>query len=208
MQEPCIKGVIVQGVVDELRKQLECGAIQAHELEARLAKRDLELLETKLNPAGWYPIRAFTRISEVALELGGGSREEACTRSGERDARRMIDAGLYPQLDSLKRMTRASDESTSEQRFQALGRMLRLAMSLSKGIYNFSDWKVLVDPDHPRRYRVEVTDAEHLPEVNVIGTVGFLNECSRSARSDNAIEWSVERPRPDLVIYRMNRSYA
>ena len=208
MREPSIKGVIVQGLVEEIRRHLDRGSVRAEELEVRLGKADLELLESKLNPAGWYPIRAFTRISEVALELGGGSREEACTRSGERDARRMIDAGLYPQLDSLKRMTRASDESTSEQRFQALGRMLRLAMSLSKGIYNFSDWNVLVDPDHPRRYRVEVTDAEHLPEVNVIGTVGFLNECSRSARSDNAIEWSVERPRPDLVIYRMNRSYA
>ena len=41
-----------------------------------------------------------------------------------------------------------------------------------------------------------------------IGTVGFLNECSRAARPEDAIEWSVERPRPDLVIYRMGRSYA
>jgi hypothetical protein len=60
----------------------------------------------------------------------------------------------------------------------------------------------------PRRYRIEVTDAEHLPEVIVVGTVGFLDECSRSARPEDAIEWSVERPRPDLVIYRMDRSYA
>ena len=63
------------------------------------------------------------------------------------------------------------------------------------------------DPEHPRRYRVEVTDAECLPEAIVIGTVGFLNECSRAARPDDPIRWSVKRPRPDLVIYRMDRSY-
>jgi hypothetical protein len=81
--------------------------------------------------------------------------------------------------------------------------MLRLAMSLSKAIYNFSRWNVVPDPDKPRSYRVEVTDAGPLPEVNAIGTVGFLNECSRAARPDGAIRWSYQRPRPDLVIYRM-----
>jgi hypothetical protein len=208
MKEPSIKGVIVHGLIEEIRGHLENGAIQADELEARLEKEDLELFEEKLNLAGWYPIRAYTRIADLALELAGGSRREACIRSGERDARRMIDAGLYQQLDSLKRLSEAASKSTSEQRFQAMGRLLRLTMSLSKGIYSFSDWKVAVDPDHPRRYRVEVTGAEDLPEVIVVGTVGFLNECSRAARPEEPVEWSVEQPRPDVVIYRMDRSYA
>jgi hypothetical protein len=207
MREPSIKGVLVHGVVEVLRGHLERGRISPDELEARLEKADLELLEDKVIQAVWYPIDAYTRIVDLALELEGGSREEACLRSGERDARRMIDAGLYQQLDSLKRMSEAASKSTSEQRFQALGRLLRLAMSLSKGIYSFSDWNVVPDPDHPRRYCVEVTDAAHLPQANVIGTVGFLNECSRAARPDSPIRWSFERPRPDLVIYRMDRSY-
>jgi hypothetical protein len=207
MQEPSIKGVIVQGLVEEIREHLDRGEICPDELEARLEKEDLEPLEGKLNPAGWYPIRAYTRIANVALELEGGSREEAYIRSGERDARRMIDAGLYQQLDSLERMSEVASKYTSEQRFQALGRLLRLTMSLSKGIYSFSDWKVVVDPDHSDRYWVEVTDAEHLPEVIVVGTVGFLNECSQVARSEEPIEWRVEQPRPDRVIYRMDQSY-
>ena len=208
MQEPSIKGVIVQGLIEEIRRHLERGAIRAHELEISLEKEDLKLFEGKLNPAGWHPIRSYARIADLALKLKGGSWEEECIRSGERDARRMIEMGLYQQLDSLPRMSEAADQSPSEQRFQALGRLLRLTMSLSKGIYSFGDWKVVVDPEHSRRYRVEVTDAEHFPEVIVVGTVGFLNECSRVARPDRAIQWSVERPRSDLVIYRMDRNYA
>ena len=207
MQEPSIKGILVQGVVEVLRGHLERGAISPDELEVRLEKADLELLEDKIIHAVWYPIDAYARIVDLALELEGGSREEACLRSGARDARRMIDAGLYQQLDSLKRMSEAANKPTSEERFQALGRLLRLTMSLSKGLYSFGEWKVLTDPDHPRRYCVEVTDAACLPQANVIGTVGFLNECSQAARPDAAIRWSVERPRPDLVIYRMDRSY-
>ena len=40
----------------------------------------------------------------------------------------------------------------------------------------------------------------------MVGTVGFLNECSREARPDDSGEWSVKRPRPELVIYRMDPS--
>jgi len=207
VREPSIKGVIVHGTVEELRRHLERGAIRMEELEARLEKEDLELLEGKLNFAAWYPIRSFTRIAELALELEGGSRQDACIRSGERDARRMMEAGLYQQLDALKRMGAARDRPTSRERFQALGQLLRLAMSLSKGLYSFGDWKVVADPDHAGRYRVEVSDAEHLPEVIAIGTVGFLNECSRAAQPDDPVRWRVERPRPDLVIYLMDRSY-
>jgi len=208
MQEPSIKGVIVHGVVERLREHLECETISRDELEVRLEKADLELLDEKIIQQVWYPIASYERIAELALELEGGPREETCIRSGERDARRMIDAGLYKQLESLERMSDAASQSTAEESFQALGRLLRVTMSLSKAIYNFGNWSVVPDPEHPRRYRVEVTDAGPLPEVVVIGTVGFLNECSRAARSDQPIRWSVARPRPDLVIYRMNRSYA
>ena len=52
-----------------------------------------------------------------------------------------------------------------------------------------------------------VADAEYLPDMIVVGTVGFLNECSRAARPEGAVRWSVEWPRPDLVVYRMDRSY-
>lgn len=207
MGEPSIKGVLVHGLVEQVREHLERGMISRDELEVRLEKADLELIDEKIIHQVWYPIDAYARIAEVALELKGGSRVEACIRSGESDARRMLEAGLYKQLESLEQMSEAENAPSVEQRFEVLGRLLRLTVSLSKAIYSFSDWKVVPDPDHPWRYRVEVTDAEHLPEMNVIGTVGFLNECSRVARPDGAIQWSFERPRPDLVIYRMNRGY-
>jgi len=48
MQEPSIKGVLVQGVVEILREHRERGTIGPDELEARLEKADLELLEDKI----------------------------------------------------------------------------------------------------------------------------------------------------------------
>jgi hypothetical protein len=53
VREPSIKGVIVHGTVEELRRHLERGAIRMEELEARLEKEDLELLEGPDDPVRW-----------------------------------------------------------------------------------------------------------------------------------------------------------
>lgn len=203
--EPSVKGVLLQAAVERLRTHLESGRIAREALEARLERSDLELLDAKIVPVVWYPIGTYTRLVELVSELEGGLSDEDHVRGGEMDARRMMQAGVYQQFELFQRMDAAGDGRTDAERLQALGRTLRLAISISKAIFNFSEWRVVPDPEHPRRYRVEVTDAALLPHSNVVGAVGFLNECCNAARPRDPIRWSVERPQKDRVVYRMDR---
>jgi len=208
MSEPSVKGILLQQVVDRLQHHLESGTIDRDALEARLEKSDLDLLDKKIVPVVWYPIRSYARLVELADALEGGLSDQDHVHGGEADARRMMQAGVYSQLELFERMEKVAAGAPFDERFQALGRTLRLAISISRAIFNFTEWKVVPDPDHPRRYRVEVTDAALLPRSNTIGAVGFLNECCRSADPRDPISWSVERPAPDRVLYRMDRDYA
>ena len=63
---------------------------------------------------------------------------------------------------------------------------------------------MIEDPDHELRYIIQYPDAEAFPEVLCWTTLGFTNRMA--AEHGNPDLWYWERPRPDLVWYRMNRS--
>jgi len=208
MAEPAVKGVLMQGVIERINAHVERGTIDRDALEARLEKADLDMLDRKVVSAVWYPIAGYRRLVDLVVDLEGGLSDEDHIRAGEADARRMMESGVYQQFELFQRLDSGLEDASFAQRFQGLGRTLRLAISISKAVFNFSDWAVVPDPDHPRRYRVEVSDAALLPDTNVVGAVGFLNECCNASRPRNPIRWSVERPRADRVVYRMEVDYA
>src|SRR5262245_59189123 len=73
-RQPSAKGTLVLGVVVAARRLREKGKISPEQLEARLSKAALELIEQKINIAGWYPIQVFTELMDLSWELSG-SRE-------------------------------------------------------------------------------------------------------------------------------------
>jgi hypothetical protein len=56
--EPSIKGSALSSVVEDVRALRDSGRISADRLEASLEAADLALLETKIQPALWYPIQS------------------------------------------------------------------------------------------------------------------------------------------------------
>jgi hypothetical protein len=59
------------------------------------------------------------------------------------------------------------------------------------------------DPDHPRRWICEISEARHHPDTYAMRCLGFINEmASRYGEPDL---WTWERPSPDVVHWRMQR---
>ena len=57
MVDPSIKGSIVAPMVEEILVLREADRVSEGELEARLASDSLALLDTKVNPSEWVPLR-------------------------------------------------------------------------------------------------------------------------------------------------------
>lgn len=199
---PSIKGSVFAAVVEDVAKLLERGRLRPEEAERWLEPGDLKLLTSPISISSWYDIRAYTRMNELLRDVEGGGDPRYLRERGRETARRLLEAGLYAQLEFLHR-TEVSMAQGSAARFEAFGRDLRKLNTLSASILNFSRWAAVPDPEHGR-YRIEVSEAEHFPEVLCWRSDGFVNEMA--VQHGEGDLWYWERPARDLVVFRMLRS--
>ncbi len=109
-------------------------------------------------------------------------------------ARRLLDGGLYQQLDALRDgFTWAPENSLAR---------VRLIVTLHGSLMNFSSWQVERDPDQEQRIRIVVTEARAYPEVLRHVTDGFINACDDAAGGGHI--WESERVAPDRIVIRMD----
>lgn len=209
MSEPAVKGTIFQGVIDDLRRLRDSGRISPEKLEERLHAAELELLDTKVYPSSWYPMESYARITDLLSELEGGNAHDYFRRRGAANARRLIDAGLYSQLDFLKRWEKAiegREDHNLDAVTESFMRSLRLVSSLSGSIYNSGTWTVERDPDREARVRIEIRDAAAYSEGMRYAIEGFLNECVLAVRAELEGFWSSQRLAPDHIRIWMTQS--
>lgn len=187
---PSIKGSAVSALVEDVRALRDGGRLSAEELEARLAPEDLALLESKIQPALWYPITSYRRLSELLLELEGHGDLEYIADRGARAAERLWESGLYVQFQHGEEQVR--DKGALSERDS------RLLTTLSGAIFNFSRWQFrLVDGGG----EITVTEARDLPDVSVHAARGFLAYVVSRLRGFET-HVRVERPEPDTVVFR------
>jgi hypothetical protein len=201
---PSIKGASISSLVEDVAKLRDCGRIPAELLEERLTHADRELLEQPVNFASWYDIHSYRRIAELLCEVEE-RREDLMRERGAAAARRLAAAGVYQQMDTVQRTNddRHLDEAA---RFQAYGLRLKLIATLSGAILNFGDFRVVIDPELPDRYCIEVHDADEMPEVLAYTSEGFINAMAAlGAREDaaNRTTWKLERDGA-ILRYRMS----
>jgi hypothetical protein len=200
---PSIKGGVFSLAVEDLSKLVSGGEISQEELDRRLEPEDLEHLEQEILTVKWYPIRSYARILALLRDTEGGGSNEYLRKRGARSAESLLQAGLYQQLEYLKR-TQLEQENDSRARFLAFGRDLRLLTTLSGSILNFARWASKPDPDWENRYVIEVSEAYEYPEVLCWTTDGFINQMA--TRHGEPYLWRWERERPDVIVFRMVRS--
>ena len=104
-------------------------------------------------------------------------------------------------MEYLNRM-QVSGAEDAHQRFLAFGRDLRLLMSMQ--LHNFGNRSVRIDPAFSDRYIIEFADVESYPEALCWTTNGFVNAMARQHNEPDLWYW--ERPRPDLLLFKMKRS--
>jgi hypothetical protein len=199
---PSIKGSVFEVLVGDVNRLLERDPDTREKATNWLQPGDFELLGTEVLVSSWYPIESYTRLSLLLRDVEGRGRNEYLRRMGRATARRLLDAGLYAQLEYLHRV-KVVQESDPLARFTAFGRDLRMLCTMSGSILNFSRWTPHPDGEHEGRYVIEVTEAEHFPEVLCWRSEGFVNEMASQHGQEDLWHW--ERPAPDRVVFRMTR---
>jgi hypothetical protein len=199
---PSIKGSVFAGVVEEVKKLLASGRASRADAARFLVPPDFALLEEPIVITRWYEIDAYTRMNELLRELEGDGSNEYLRKLGRQTARRLLEAGLYSQLEYLHR-TELANAITGPARVSAYGRDLRLLATISASILNFSRWTVRPDPAEAARYVIDVTEAKHFPEVLAWRSDGFVNEMATQHGEPDL--WCWERVGPDHIVFRMVR---
>ena len=191
------------GVVENVAKLLASGDLSRGDLVRRLPARDVALLDQEILASQWYDIQSYHRMNELMLDLVGHGDIDYYRQQGRKTAQRLIDGGLYAQLEYLDR-TQVTSHTDPQARFEAFGRDLRLLNTLSASILNFSRWTYAIDPDHERRYRIDVLEADDMPESLRWRSEGFMN--GMAAAHGHGDLWRWDRSVRDHVVYRMLRS--
>jgi len=201
-QTPSIKGSVFAGVVEDVKKLLASGEVSREDLTRWLSASDVELLEQRITISSWYDIQAYQRMGVLLRDVVGGGSNEYLRRLGRETARRLLEAGLYSQLEYLHR-TQLRSAGSDKERFAAFGRDLRRLTTLSASILSFSCWSAKPDPGHSKRYLIEVSDANDFPEVLCWRSDGFVNQMATQHGDPDL--WTWDRPSSDLVVFRMTR---
>lgn len=187
-QLPSIKGSVFAGVAEKVNKLFESGELSREAAERWLQPDDFALLDSKISIASWYDIFSYTRLSELLRDVVGAGSNRYLEQMGRETARRLLEAGLYSQMEYL-RNTRVAAATSSQERYEAFGRDLKRLTTMSNSIYNVSKWTPLPDPDNKFRYIIEVTEAEAMSDVIFWRAKGFMNEQASIHGSGNLWDW-------------------
>jgi hypothetical protein len=195
MTEPSVKGLLLGGVVVNVRRLRERGAISEEALESRLSRGALALLTEKIDPTRWYPLEAYRELVDLLWQVDGGGDPEYMREKGRAWAAKLYDAQRYQQLayaDSTARRA-ASDEDSVRQG--------RLIASLVQTFWSFVEPQVELDPERPHTLRFTLACSAPFPEANRYTTEGFMNHMIE--RGGGTHRCASERPSPDRVVIRM-----
>jgi hypothetical protein len=199
---PSIKGSVYANAHEDVNKLLADGVLTREEATRWLEPSDFDALAGAVNVASWYDVRSYDRLSRLLCDVEGNGEAEYLREKGRRTARRLIEMGLYSQMEYLQR-TQVVRYDDPVERFEAFGRDLRRLNTLSASILSFTKWNAVPDPEVPGRYRIEVSEAADMPESLAWRTDGFVNEMAAVHASRDL--WAWRRERPDLIVYRMTR---
>ena len=181
-----VKGTAIESVVADVQRLVAEGRVSRDELEARLAREDLELLEQKVVPALWYPIGSYGRFMELLFEREGRRRHEYLIERGRRAAERIRAGGLYAQLKG--------DWSGWGER---IGNVL---VTLGPAMYKDTRWRYewTGDAQGPG-FRIEVDVPPAFPDLCRWPTQGFIEHLARLHEKDLRV--TSDRSAPTRLVF-------
>jgi hypothetical protein len=200
---PETKGILLISIVADVSRLEREGQISREDLEEELGPEALKVIDTGLSPVSWYSPLVYRDLARVLMrrEARGLDDMEYLRKRGERAGERLLESGLYQQLDYMKRQVEAlGGRRVDRERFE---QSLRLIVSMPAALMKGGKWTIGQDPDHPDRVQIVVTGVEGLPEENAQATCGILTGISLQGGRGFTFEYL--RPDPDRIVYRMDR---
>jgi len=200
---PSLKGSVITDLAEDIKKLIAKGELSQTIVEQHLTADDIATVEAEIVPSKFYDVQFYKRCAELLRDTVGGGRNEYLKQRGLEKGKKLIEAGLYQQMEYATR-TRVQEEASPEARFKAYGHDLRLFMTLSRSILNFTEWSTMVDRDHADRHMILVEDAAEYPDALAWATEGLIESMAASHGLPNL--WSHSRERRDQIVFRMSRS--
>jgi hypothetical protein len=182
LTRPSIKGTAFVSAVGDLQALVEAGRISEEQLEARLPTQDLAILESKILPGDWYPIESYGRIIDRLGEIEGGGAAYHIQR-GRRAAERLLQSGIYRQLD---RAIVQRDRATLERQGRDKNALIAIMLTVGRTLYNFGAWELLRDQCSDTRLCFELRQMAALPENARLTIQGFVEWAARHIGSPHA----------------------
>jgi hypothetical protein len=187
-----IKGAVLVAVTDDLCRLVEEGRLSRDALEARLEARDLDILDSKVQLALWYPIDSYDRLLQVLVDLEAGGDPAGFLRErGRKAAARLAAAGVYAQL-------RGDGKPATLDLAQ-----VKRTLSLWSALVNFSQFHCELESQTPRVLRIDVTEARKFSWLLRRANWGFL-EAVFSGLAQRPVSVSIEDEGPDRFSYRVS----
>ena len=186
-REPAVRGILFQPVFAELETELEHGRIRRAALETRLERPELDILDTKLDPARWYPMASFERIASAIDDELARRRRQDWIEQGRLRFVVLSGHGEYQELAS-----RIEDWG---------GRFGIFGITVWSSFYNFMRWK-LEPGERPGLFDVNISGARDLPERERFRLQGFI-EAHTSFATSGPAHVSSDRPTPGAVVVRV-----
>jgi hypothetical protein len=196
--EPSLKGAAIAQLVADVQACLSRSEADRMRLETKLSPDTVGLLEGKVEIGNWYPVHMYNELTDLIWQEEGGGRDNYLRQRGEKMMKRLMEAGLYQQLDFLNRIESGLQEKITLDDIQ---RTCRLIGSVSGSIRNFGKDTWVWDPDKPGCIIHHLRDALHFSEMLRLVSEGSENFVVQTICGE-APRVTSERVAPDYIVYR------
>ena len=184
-----VKGTAIESVIADVNRLVDEGRLSRDALEARLPAGDLQLLETKIVPALWYPYGSYGRLMELLFEVEGRRRTEYLVERGRRAADRVRATGLYAQLKG--NWSNWGD------------RVGTILATLGPAMYKDTQWRISIHgvAEGAMSFRLEVDCPAEFPDVCRWPTQGFIEYVARMYAGDVRLRMTSERVSAERMVF-------
>jgi hypothetical protein len=172
-----IKGTALESVIDDVNRLVDEGRFSRDDLEIWLLAPDLELLDRKINSAGWYPIDSYGRLSDLLMQHEGQGQSEYLVERGRRAAERLKASGIYSQL------------SADRQRWG--DRLGAIMASIGPAMFKDSEWsfeQASAEAGASQRFKIHVRVTQGFPEAGRHAAQGFIDFLSNQSWAEGDVQ--------------------
>ena len=184
-----VKGTAIASVVEDVNRLLAEGRLSRDDLEVRLERDDLVLLDEKVFPSNWYSLGSYGRLTQVLFEAEGKGSVDYLVERGRRAAERLRQGGLY-----------AAQLKVDRDRWgERVGNMM---VPLGPAIYRDTFWRIeLTDGADGVSFAIEVDVQADFPDLGRLQTQGFIEHAATYA-SGGPVQVTSERVSPTRIRFR------